>query len=305
MQLPRGSAVIHACVVTSISASQIKFAWPGSFFAVATPRLAVPGEPGLSVISGLDRSTMPVTPVAQLNVSSRTGAPIEYVELYRTLKDRLATSVDTMGPPISTSDDLGWVVARNGGGSIISAAYTDASITSGWQRIWYRAVAWSADTLDGGEIGTRSSASPAVAVLVAPNTPPDLSDLQVREAGSTATSILIGWQSTAPILLTPLGPHSITLVVRDPELASGAPPTLRLTTTFDATPRVTAAHRPPADPAGGPIFRQVIMGLPDRFFAWVPRPTRSTSATTPFVVTVQITDPLGRTNQLSSEVTWT
>lgn len=94
--------------------------------------------------------------------------------------------------------------------------FTDTTVTPGWLRLWYRAVAWSIDDLQLGLIGARSPASAAVSVLLPPSSLPDLRDLRVNEPGSTATECLISWASSAPLPVTPLGPHTAIVEVHDP-----------------------------------------------------------------------------------------
>ena len=304
VDLPRGSKVIHGFVVVPVSAAQVDADWPGSFYAVAVPHLSVPAESTLELRSGIDTSGHTPIPVVRATVLTRKGAPVAKVELYRASNNAIAQTLENMGPPISSSDSAGWTLLPDPvtAAGISRADYVDMSVTPGWKTLWYRAVVWSADSP--GEIGTRSSPSPAMKILLPPPGPPDASDLKVRESGSTATQILVSWLCAAPIPSTQLGPHRIVVRVKDPS-GGNQEAVLRFGANLDQTERVPDdLHRPLALNQGGPIFRELVSGV-ERLFAWVPRPVRTNGSTDSFTVAVTISDPLGRSTQLSGEGTWT
>jgi hypothetical protein len=280
--LPRGSGVLHLYAVTAMSENQVESAWPTTskgFIAVAAPRLVVPAAPSLEATAETAGQ-----PAARLNIRLRPGPAARQVELYRTRSEELARSADTMGPPLD-------LLNVNGD----ELTFSDTTVTSGWQRVWYRAVAWSADDNLAGLVGARSAPSPAASLLLPPQAAPDLSDLRVNEPGSSPTEALISWVSGAPVAVTPLGPHTAVLEARD--LAGEV--LARLDGRLDGLPFVnTLADLPPANLADRKIFR---VGTPQRTYAWVPRPT-GPAADQPFTVTVKLIDPLGRIAHLSADV---
>jgi hypothetical protein len=172
----------------------------------------------------------------------------------------------------------------------------DAAAPAGWQLLTYRAVAWSADDNLLGLVGGRSPASSPASALLLPGAPPDLSDLRVNEHGSTVAHSLVSWSSSAPLAITPLGPHVTILAAQD---AAGAE-TERLEGALDALAfKAGLADLPPADAANPQIFRIGAAGGPGyRFYAWAARPAADQS----FRVTVKVIDPLGRMASTSAEI---
>jgi hypothetical protein len=280
--LPRGSTVMHFYAITAMSHNQVESLWPDDskkFIAVAVPRLAVPAAPSLE--ANLDPQAAP--PVVNLRVGIRPGVAVSQVELFRVMSDKLAASADTMGPPI---------VTLNAAGPEIS--FVDTRLSPGWRRAWYRAVAWSSRDDLQGLIEARSTASPAVSVLLPPQAPPDVSDLKVNEPGSSSAEALVSWSSKAPVAVTPLGPHIAVLEARN--AAGGL--IIRLEGRLAALAAVNSlADLPPANPAGRGIVR---VGAPGsyRLYAWLPRP----AADQAFRITVKMIDPLGRIGTATADV---
>jgi len=278
--LPRGSKVIHFYAVTAMSHNQIESAWPDSskkFIAVAVPSLAVPLPPTLQ--ANLD----PTQLVVHLNISLSSSVAVKQVELYRTTSKKLAKSADTMGSPLKTLNATG-----------LEITFTDDSVTPGWRRIWYRAVAWSKRDDQLGLVEARSSASPLVSVLLPPQTAPDISDLRVNEPGSNEFEVLVSWTSHAPVEITPLGPHIAVLLAHDISRNLS----IRLEGDLNTLLFVNSlAELPPANLADRKIIR---VGPPDnyRLYAWIPRP----AADQLFYLTVKMIDPLGRIGLATAEV---
>jgi hypothetical protein len=281
VSLPRGSNVMHFYAVTAMSANQVESPWPASskqFIAVAAPRLVIPAAPILEA----EADAAAGRPTAKVTVGLRPGPAVQQVELYRTTSDKLALSADTMGPPIA-------VLNVNGN----ALTFTDDTVTPGWQRIWYRTVAWAADDDQVGLVGARSLSSAAVSVLLPPSDPPDIHDLRVNEPGSSENEALISWAANAPVAVTPLGPHTAVLEARD----AADHVTTRLEGRLDALPFVNSrADLPAANPADRKIVR--VGTSPQRYYVWVPRP----AADQPCKVTAKMIDPLGRIANLSADI---
>jgi len=279
--LPRGSSVMHFYAVTAISYNQVESAWPASskgFIAVAAPRLAVPAAPALEA----EPDGAAGQPATKITVGLRPGPAVTQVELYRATGDKPPADADAMGPPVAVLNADGHELT-----------FTDAGVTPGWRRVWYRAVAWSADDNLVGLVGARSASSPAVSVVLPPQDLPNLSDLLVNEPGSTDSECLVSWASSVPVPVTPLGPHTAVLEAHD----AGDKLTTRLEGRLDDLPFVqNLADLPTANPADRRIYR--VSQSPQRFFVWVPRP----AADQPFSVTAKIIDPLGRIASFSADV---
>lgn len=282
MALPRGSTVMHFYAVTAMSHNQVESCWPDNskkFIAVAAPRLALPVAPSLEV-SPLPESAQTLV---NLRIKLGYGVPVDKIELYRVANDKLATNVDTMGPPIATLSVTG-----------PEMSFTDDTLTPGWRRVWYRTVAWSACDDQRGVIEARSPASSAVSVLLPPNNPPEVIDLKVNEPGSSSSEVLVSWTSHAPVAVTPLGPHNFVLETRD-----GAGSTMaRIEGRLDALTAVDSRNDlPHTIPTGSAIVR---VGDADsyRMYARLTRPAVDQS----FSVTVKIIDPLGRISSVSADV---
>jgi hypothetical protein len=260
--LPRGSKVMHFYAVTAVSPNQVESDWPQnskSFIAVAVPRLVTLAAPALQATPNPQAGTV------TLQVNPRDGLPVSKVVLYRTTNLKLAAEgVDSFGPSIPVPTP-----AVNGN----TQTFTDTNPPAGWSRIYYRAVARTADNLLTGEVGARSPASAPQSVLLPPNTSPDLQDLQVNLPGSTPDTSLVSWTSRAPMTNTALGPHETALEASD---AHGNPP-IRMFERLDKLPTLNSqADLPAPTPGAISIFRLAVpKGQPVRYLAWTPRPVAS------------------------------
>jgi hypothetical protein len=273
VELPRGSTVMHLYAVTAIGNNQVESSFPGSshgFFAVAAARAPVPAPPWVTVaVNG-----QPGQPVLHVTVNVEENPAVARIELYRITDDAMALSADTMGRPIAV------LTPANG-----VAQFDDTTVASGWSRVWYRAVAWTATDAQLGLVATRSAASNAASVLVLPQAGPEVSDLTLDEPGSTVTDALASWKTSAPAGTSPLGPHTAVITVG----AAGLVAT-RATAELDSVPTFASpAELPPADPANRSIFL-VGTATSYRLYAWLPRP----AAGQQFTVTAKVIDPLGR-----------
>lgn len=281
VELPKGSTVLHFYALTAMSPNQEESAWLNNskeFIAIAVPRLAVPVAPTLEV----DYDTEAAHTLVSLQIGVEHGVSVSQVEIYRVTSDKLATSVDTMGPPIATLSVSGPQIS-----------FIDSTLSRSWKRVWYRVIAWSARDDQFGVVEARSPASSAVPVLLPPQDPPDVINLKVNLEGSNDSEVLIGWTSHTPVAITPLGPHTVVV-----EASKGSMNICRIEGQLDKFIVVDNQNDlPPADPQNPAI---ILVGVPDNYhlYAWVPRPAADQS----FRLTVKMIDPLGRIGSLSADV---
>jgi hypothetical protein len=279
--LPRGSAVIHFYAITAISPNQVESDWPvqaKDFLAVAAPRLSLPAAPALQA------SADPQTGAVHLLVEALGTIPTQSIQLYRTTNPKLAIgNVDEFGPPIGPPLNV------NGG----TVSFTDNTITPGWRRIWYRAVAWSAPDDLKGIVEGRSPASSPVSVMILPSAAPEVLDVLVNEPRSTAQESLVSWSSRAPLSATSFGSHIAIVEVRD---IAGGVIRLRLEEPLDELAVVLErAGLPAADPD-----HRIIICVPDgsgyRLYTWIPRTEQTVH------LAIKMIDPLGRMGSRSLDV---
>jgi hypothetical protein len=310
VELPRGTRVLHAFVITSVSPNNVETPFPTDatkFIAVAVPFVQVPRAPRiftrLVTNGGIAQ--------AEVHVESRTGVTPDRFLLYRTQREGLSRDADLMGPPITTSDQGGWVKsAVDPSDGTWTAVYTDPTpptTLNPWQRIWYRAVAVADDQLTDasgnpfGALGGRSPASSVTTIVVPPPTPPALAAVNPGTIDHANQTVLVTLETDAPISATALGSHTLTATVTDPQQPVAAAVTWRASIPLEQLPLVGAF---PASGAAGTAARLGAFAGLTGIGVWVPRPTRTNSATSPFAVTVKITDPVGRSTQVSANVGW-
>jgi hypothetical protein len=273
---------MHFYAVTARSHNQVESAWPTdskAFIAVAVPRSTAPAAPTLEASVDVEAEQ----PRVDLSLYLGSEPAVSQIELHRTHDEELAASVDTMGPPIATLDTAGPEVT-----------FTDTTVTPGWRRVWYRAIAWSARDDLQGLVEARSPASAAASVLMPPTVAPDVVDLRVDEPGSTDTEVLVSWTSHAPIVATPQGPHEAVLEARD---AAGEL-IVRLMGRLDALPAYMSSTELPTPDSAHRSIARVVVADGYRLYAWVPRP----DAGEPFDVKVKMIDPLGRIGSAAANV---
>ncbi len=272
--LPRGSTVIHFYAVTAVSPNQVESAWPNSskqFIAVATPWLAIPAAPSLEA----NHDPNAAAPTVLIGIRLGAGVVVDQIELYRCANAALAKGVDSMGPPLA--------ILQPGEAEV---SFADSTIAPTWQRLWYRAVAWSARDDLRGIVEARSIASAPVSVMIAAPAAPEVLAVLVNEPLSTAEEALVSWSSQAPLATTAFGPHLIVVEVRD---IVDAPVRLRLEAPLDQLLHVSEpAALPPPDPLHR-VIMQVPVGTGYRLYTWLPRVAEQT-----FHLTLKMIDPLGR-----------
>jgi hypothetical protein len=276
--LPRGSRVIHIYAVTAMTENQVESEWQESsqnYFAVAVPRLGVPSPPTLQATAETDA----VPSRVQLNIRAGAGIKTSRVELYRTIKEENSKRVDRMGPPFTSFDMTGCEIK-----------FTDHP-TPGWQRIWYRAVVWSADDPLQGIIAARSLPSAAVSVLMPPDALPTISDVRVNEEGSTETEALVSWESNVPLTRSPLGYHEAAVQ------GESALEEIFIHQRVDQIKTVSTTLGLPPMPSAGEIVL-LREGNSVRFLARVPRVPRDAFLN----LTLKMIDPLGRIGTASARV---
>jgi hypothetical protein len=231
--LPAGSTAIHAYAVVSTSPGQVEGPWPSGadvrdqVILRAAPRIAAPPPPMLE-------ATPQDGGGVELRVLTRAGHRVDRIDLYRVRVEDAARSLDTMGPPITQVGlaTPGWTVTLDLDDDDRPLAFSGTDVPGGsWKRVWYRAVAW-ADAewpvagqpfpykiAERGLIRGRSAPSNPISVITPPPGDPDLSPIAASWPGGTALDVQLDWTTLAPLAPTPLGPHRLDVVVREPGAA--------------------------------------------------------------------------------------
>ncbi|HET9956120.1 MAG TPA: hypothetical protein VFQ61_16550 [Polyangiaceae bacterium] len=293
--LPRGSSAIHLYLVIGVNAGQVESEWPSGpdaherLQAIAAPRVMKPAPPTLEAVAFLDTSVSPAVHRARIRVAARPGPRVRKVQLFRVRVDDAARELDTMGPPVATITGSGgdWLVEQQTdifGANIQRVSGLD-SPSGSWKRVWYRAAAWSdADPLRGYLPG-RSLESSASWVVIPPATPPDLSGVTVSwPAGGALGDVLLEWTSQAPLRKTPLGPHVLSVRVN---VAGQATPLLDFRGNLEGLPTAAAA-------SGSSVWLTTPGAPAPRGYAAY---LRRASEADVLAVTIQLTDPLGRSSE--------
>ena len=192
------------------------------------------------------------------------------MEIFRTANEDLAKAVDAMGPPIASLNITSTLLT-----------FTDTAAVPTWNRLWYRAVTWSAKNDFLGLVEMRSDASAPSSVLFAPPVGPAIANIRVNEPRSNAQFSLISWTTSAPVPDTPIGPHRLIAESRD---AAG-----QVRVRLDQLTPVALPALPGPVLAGKQIFK-VSSATGTRFFAWFPRLGDGST----FRVLLKVIDPLGR-----------
>ncbi|MBE7380303.1 MAG: hypothetical protein F6J95_002695 [Leptolyngbya sp. SIO1E4] len=309
--LPRGSKEIHLYLVLGVGAGQIESAWPDASdpdlrlrpIAYAAPQIVPPAPPLLEVNRYLDDSADPPVYRARVQINTRPGATITQIDLHRVRVPAAALTLDTMGPAVAalTGSEAGWEVTENtstapGEAQPLGTLTGSDTPTGSWRPVFYRAVAWSEDIPSRGIYGSRSLPSAAREVVIPPMDPPPLSVLTYQLSGQNRT-VLIRFNSSAPVATTPLGPHRIRAAVY------AQPPNGRFTAVY---------HYPEVTPNGtvddSLEALTTLSGLPLRNRLWRRNSTtpgltqyslriRRATAATALKVNVQLIDPLGRVTE--------
>ncbi len=295
--IPRGTTAIHIFVVLGVSAGQVEAQWPGglqpddALIALAAPRVMSPAAPSLEVLQVLDRSVLPPVYKAKVAVRARPGPRVQRVELFRVRVDDAARELDTMGPPVAvvSASGGGWTATQatdTSGTHLVAVDGTDAPNGS-WKRVWYRAVAWSGDDPTHGALRGRSTASPAVPIVIPPPTPPDLAPITMEWPGGAPGDVLLRWTSSAPVAKTPLGAHRLSIEAVVVGAPPGTAPLLAsasdLHTLGAAAPGSGSGMWRATDPPTGTVEYRALL--------------RRAAETDVVAVAVRLTDPLGRTSE--------
>jgi hypothetical protein len=289
--LPRGSTGIHCYVVIGVSSGLVESAWPGppppdnSLIAIAAPRIAAPATPTIEVDQFLDQGTMPPTYKASLLVTTRPGHPPKRVDIHRVRVDEAARELDTMGPPIARlrASGGGWTVTSPQNETYIATVSGTDAPGGSWQRVWYRAVAWTDEDDTRGLLAGRSAPSNAAWVVLPPADPPALSALLI---GGQSTDVTIQWTCASPVARTPLGPHQIAVRAAVVGAPAGTSPLIALDATLDqlgsSEPAIGSGVWITGTVAGVTTYRAIV---------------RRAAITDVVRFLVKITDPIGRTSE--------
>lgn len=295
VMLPRGSTSIHIYVVVGISAGQVESDWPTSntaLQAIAAPRVMKPAPPTIEVLPYVDKTVDPPVYSARIQVGARPGPRARKVQLFRTRVDDAAKELDTMGPAIATitGSGAGWNVDQvtdTYGTNIKSVTGLDSPAGS-WKRVWYRAAAWSDPDPLRGYLAGRSLESQAAWVVIPPSAPPDLSAIDVSwPSGGAIGDVLLKWASSAPLRKTPLGHHTLSVRAAVAGVPAATPALINTTSNLDAVPTTQPAM------GSGAWLINPDGPKPYQYAAYI----RRASADDEVGVTIQITDPLGRTSE--------
>ncbi len=287
--LPRGTTSIHVYIVQGVSAGQVEAQWPTSvdaMYAFAVPRVPQPAPPTLEVQSFLDVQANRYR--TRVRMQTRPGPRVKSVELYRVRVDDAARELDTMGPPVHTINlnTPGWEVTHADDASPhIEAVLGNDTPSESWKRVWYRAVAWSAQDDLRGVLSTRSPASASSWVVIPPTANPDLSALTLEWP---ERRLEMHWSSgsvPAPLAKSPLGNHQLSFRAR----RIGAEPDELPLVAFDGPLSQLATAMPMSGPK---IWRTPGNGI-QNYHALIKR----TSLDVAVAISVRITDPLGRDSE--------
>ncbi|HNV25521.1 MAG TPA: hypothetical protein PKI21_04600 [Nitrospira sp.] len=290
--LPRGSTAIHLFAVLGVSAGQVEASWPiasTALYAFAVPRVPKPGAPTIEVSSFSDMNVTPNVYRSKIRIETRKGPRVRRIDLHRVRVDDAARDLDTMGPPVLTLDAMtpGWQVDRinDALGEHITVAKGKETPPGSWKRVWYRAVAWSADDPLRGTLATRSPASTVAWVVIPPSTPPDLSGITMEWPGTAPQDVMLKWTSMTPTKKTPLGPH--TLAVRIKRI--GAPLEEASLLTFDGPLSDVATIQAP----GGSAVWRIEATKPTQYRAII----RRADINDAIQISLRLTDPVGRSTE--------
>jgi hypothetical protein len=306
----RGSREIHLYLVLGFSAGQIESAWPGlgdaarrkRFQAFAAPQVVPPTPPRLEVKRTQVATMGGPSYRAGVTLTTRPGATVTRLDLYRVRVPEASLELDTMGPPVAriSGSDVVWTAhASTGTGPGEAQALgvvTGADNPGGsWKRVYYRAVAISGDRAERAIYGGRSGPTGATWVVIPPDGPPDMSAITADWPGGALEAVRFTITSPAPVAATDLGPHRLRLesfaVAADgtraplfawpPAPPANAAPDTRLEAVPAAATPAPSLH---AEDAGGGLTRYVLL---------LTRPHLADAV----AVRVLLTDPLGRATE--------
>ncbi len=278
--LPRGSKLIHFYGIVPISSTGVEGRLPAygnSYFAVAAPIVKTPEQP---VVIARDRDGVIALTVEVAEPRVQAGK----IEIHRAPSSHRTSTVEMMGPPVTTIDaSLG--VRADGK---IRWELDDTVPGVNWRSVFYRAVAYGATDRSRGEYGGKSLSSRAVEVVPTTTIPPSLSDIQIEDIAGFPDHRLVSFLTDVTLARTPIGVH--TLVVRTVALDASVA-TRRVAA--DVLPLFTTTPTPSEQ--SDSIYRfDPVNPRSGRTYAWVQRDVRA--------VIVEVMDPKGGTYRLTKEV---
>lgn len=305
--IPRGSKEIHMYLVLGVSAGQVESAWPDlsdpdrkkRFRAFAAPQIAAPSPLVLEVTRDVISAVDPPLYRARLAIKTRPGAKATRIDLYRTRVEEAALMLDTMGPPVASisGSTAQWTVtpvtSTGPGENQPIGIVTGFDQPSGsWKRVFYRAVAWSGDDEPRAIYGGRSAPSAAMEVIVPPAQPPDLAAITWSWPGGPLTDVLFTTTCSAPVDMTPLGPHRIKVDAMTVK-PDGSVAVLYVYPPVPATGRPDDTLATVPTMAGPGLSREAVAGGVTRYRVRVAKPTLADGVR----LRILLTDPLGRTTE--------
>jgi hypothetical protein len=275
IELPRGSRLITFHAAVGVSVNGVESAFPSAsndFLAVATPTLARPATPVLTVrgdAGGVELS---------IEVSER-DVPVDRVEVYRVVGRLRSGTVAAAGPPAL-------VLPRSAGthsGEAVRWSVSDPDPLPAWRTLCYRAVAWAAGDPAVGVVPGRSEPTGVAEAVVPAASAPDASDLRLDDVGEPGL-LLASAATAAPRERTPRGAHRVAVTVLRP----GASVTVRRDE-VDRVPLVVGAL--PASDGPSLFFYHPSDPTQARLSTRVPDDT--------VALTIELTDPARRATRVS------
>jgi hypothetical protein len=280
VELPKGSKLIHFYVLLGRSASGVESPFPtqsNDWLAVATPRAKIPNAPRIHA--------RPSSQGVRIEVMLDPGqvGPLR-VDLHRTASASNSTTLDHMGPPLSSSNvptaSAGWTISGNASDGY-QLIYVDTTVPEDWSPRWYRAVVWSATNTQTGDLAARSEPSPASIAARKSSGPPTLLAPSATRVGPS-NRILVRWSCALPLERSPLGIASYDV--------SGRTGTIEARSRLGSDAIATYIGALPELGHATPVFRHHLNNPSlATYCAWLDLPPGAAQ------VTIQAVDPAGRT----------
>jgi hypothetical protein len=196
VELPGDLNGLYVYAVTTFTAQRVESDFGNSWLYVGVPRRYTPPAPVLSAFSKKVEGLKNLREIT-LNLELPQGVRTDRVELYRTSRSYLASSLDLMGPAASEtsvgSPAAGWKAYNAAGlevknigkaGDITMLRKTE-TVAAGWQPLHYRAAGFGANEKAAGKLPGRSASSNLAEVLTAPpDSVPTLVNATLMPAGN-------------------------------------------------------------------------------------------------------------------------
>ena len=285
--LPKGSTDIHLFTVTTQSMTGIESPWPGAgapdahlhLQAAIAPRLVAPSAP-------LARTEVNDDGSLTVRLLSASRMPVDRFLVFATRSEAAARDRESMGPPVASVPVPAAPTATDPvTNTPIYEASWSGSLSPSWSPWLIRAVARPIDVLPvQGVRGVTSTASEIVSVLVAPPTPPDLDALAADLWGADHRGVVVRTSTSAPVSVTPSGPHRLGGTAGDVVLPAAA---------LDSYAESALTSPPAAATTSAVAERGARVAGRTPLALWFRRPV----ATDPVTVSVRLIDPFGRVTE--------